>query len=146
VKSPIYYNKGMKAHIDLSQLVQVDEPVGWQEYEGGVYSRNIYDPHYFVGFNYWFSNSSEPVRYRRPLKVGPKRWEDLSLVWPGQELDMIGEEIFEVVRTHPKFGAPHTEHSGWIVTQREDSGADGSSQPSSRAPTVCERLDQVEGS
>lgn len=123
LRSPIYYDKALKSTIDLSQLAQVGDITGWQWYATPhTHVQNFGDPHYWVGFDYWFNNSFEPVRYRRPLRVGPKRWEDLTLVNPSEQLKTVGEEIYEIIKPSAKHGLPYTDDVGLIVTHHEKSG------------------------
>ena len=104
MKSPIYYSREMLVHVDLSQLAAVSELRGdMLTMQSTINNHSWFKPHdpmFFIGFDYRFSESAEWVRFRRPLRVGPQRFEDLSLVRPEDELLTLGEEYFEVVKPH----------------------------------------------
>lgn len=118
MKSPIHYSREMLTHLDLSQLVAVSDLMGDMLHVSPHINEWSYfkphDPHFFIGFDYRFSQSAEWTRFRRPLREGPKRNEDLSLVKPADGLLTLGEEYFEVVKPH-KTVASRYEKAGLVV-------------------------------
>ncbi len=119
IKSPIYFDVRRGVNIDLSQLAEVGPIFGYPVSSEHIYRPN--DPAYFVGFQYRFASSTEWLHYRRPLREGPRRFQDLTLVDPSAHLKCVGEEYYEVVSPSPKHPSLK-EHKGYVLVHHEKTG------------------------
>lgn len=113
--SPIYFDKCRGVHIDLSQLAEVG-PIFGIPLDGHIYNQG--DPLAWVGFSYRFGISHEPLFYRRPLRKGPDRHEDLTLVNPSATLQTVGEEYYSVVAPHRTINS-YFEHKSHVLVHSE---------------------------